>query len=234
MNWLLLNHASAEQSEWYINDVQQLAHIQQQLKLNVGDELKVLLPNVGRYRCRLLALSATSACVAPLEYQENPAKHPVHLVLALPRPKVLRRMMMDATSMGVAHISLIQSYRVDKSYWQTPFLQQLAQYVQLGLEQAGDAVAPPITLHKRFKPFVQDELAQWISPERPALLAHPYAEQAMPRDLAQPCMIIVGPEGGFIPYEVELFKQNGCQAYHLGSRILRTETALSYLLGRLL
>ncbi len=40
-------------------------------------------------------------------------------------------------------------------------------------------------------------------------------------------------EGGFIPYEVDLLTKNGCQAYHLGNRILRTETAISYLLGRL-
>ncbi len=72
-----------------------------------------------------------------------------------------------------------------------------------------------------------------IDKDRPAYLAHPYAETAMPYAIDHPCSIVIGPEGGFIPYEVDLLTKNGCQAYHLGNRILRTETAISYLLGRL-
>ena len=233
MNWLYLANATPEQSKWTVDDAAQLAHIHTQLKLSVGDEIKVLLPNVGRYRCQISALSATQALLSPITFEGNPAKCGVHLVLALPRPKVLRRMIMDATSLGVTSISLIHSYRVDKSYWQTPFLQQLDRYVQLGLEQAGDAIPPNIRLFKRFKPFVEDELATWIRPDCPAWLAHPYSEHAMPQAHFGQCMVIVGPEGGFIAYEVELLKHNGCQAVNLGSRILRTETALSFILGRL-
>jgi RsmE family RNA methyltransferase len=47
------------------------------------------------------------------------------------------------------------------------------------------------------------------------------------------CSVVVGPEGGFIPYEVDLLTKNGCQAVSLGNRILRTETSISYILGRL-
>lgn len=233
MNWLYLKNARSSQSEWLIQDGLQLAHIHEQLKLKLGDELKVLLPQVGRYRCTIVSMSPSLVVVQAQQFEGNPAKCGVHLVLALPRPKVLRRMIMDATSLGVNRISLIHSYRVDKSYWQTPYLAQLDDYVQLGLQQAGDAIAPIITRHQRFKPFVEDQLAAWISPQQPALLAHPYAQQSMPHQLAGQCILIVGPEGGFIPYEVALMQSNGCQAYQLGSRILRTETALSYILGRL-
>jgi len=72
-----------------------------------------------------------------------------------------------------------------------------------------------------------------ISEQRPAYVAHPYAEQSMPHAIAHGCNLIVGPEGGFIPYEIELLKKNGCQAMSLGNRILRTETAVSNILGRL-
>lgn len=233
MNWLYLANANIEQGTWVVDDAAQVAHIHTQLKLQVGDELKVLLPKVGRYRCHITELSPQQAHLTPLAFEGNTAKCGVHLVLALPRPKVLRRMIMDATSLGVTSISLIHSYRVDKSYWQTPFLQQLDAYVQLGLEQAGDAIAPNIRLFKRFKPFVEDELRTWIRPDCPALLAHPYGDQVMPRAIEGEKIVLIGPEGGFIAYEVDLLKQNGCQVLHLGSRILRTETALSFILGRL-
>jgi RsmE family RNA methyltransferase len=55
----------------------------------------------------------------------------------------------------------------------------------------------------------------------------------MPHAIQHACTVVVGPEGGFIPYEVELLQKNGCQAMSLGNRILRTETAVSHILGRL-
>ena len=151
----------------------------------------------------------------------------------MPRPKVLRRLIMDAVTLGVEKIILLHSYRVDKSYWQTPFLQQLDQYVTLGLEQAGDTVAPKIEIYKRFKPFVEDQLPSLISDNCPAYVAHPYSDTQMPFAIQHPCTVVIGPEGGFIPYEVELLVKNGCQAMSLGNRIIRTETVIPYVLGRL-
>src|SRR5699024_6565850 len=103
----------------------------------------------------------------------------------------------------------------------------------LGLEQAGDTIAPEIEIYKRFKPFVEDVLPHLMSAECPAYVGHPYAETTMPFALEHPCSIVIGPEGGFIPYEIELLVNNGCQAVSLGNRILRTETVIAYVLGRL-
>ncbi len=218
---------------WQIDNSRQLQHLRQHLELNVGDSLKVGIRQELRYLTEVLEISEQRIIVRPIQADTVPEKLPVHLILALPRPKVLRRIIMDAVTMGVERISLIHSYRVDKSYWQTPFLQQLDDYVTLGLEQAGDTIAPEIQLYKRFKPFVEDVLPTWINAERPAYVAHPYAEQHMPYAIQHGCSLIIGPEGGFIPYEIELLKKNGCQAMSIGNRILRTETAVSNILGRL-
>jgi RsmE family RNA methyltransferase len=218
---------------WQIDNPRQLQHLRQHLELNVGDSLKVGIRQELRYLTEVLEISEQHIIVRPIQADTVPEKLPVHLILALPRPKVLRRIIMDAVTMGVERISLIHSYRVDKSYWQTPFLQQLDDYVTLGLEQAGDTIAPEIQLYKRFKPFVEDVLPTWINAERPAYVAHPYAEQHMPYAIQHSCSLIIGPEGGFIPYEIELLKKNGCQAMSIGNRILRTETAVSNILGRL-
>lgn len=234
MNIVLLN-ANQDWSRdiWSIEDQRQIKHLNQHLQLRAGDTLKVGVRDGQRYLTEVQSITAQQIMLRPIQAENVPNKLPVHLILALPRPKVLRRIIMDAVTLGVERISLIHSYRVDKSYWQSPFLQQLDDYVTLGLEQAGDTIVPEIQLYKRFKPFVEDVLPTLISEQRPAYVAHPYAEQSMPHAIAHGCNLIVGPEGGFIPYEIELLKKNGCQAMSLGNRILRTETAVSNILGRL-
>ncbi len=234
MNIVLLNaNQDCSSDIWSIEDQRQIKHLNQHLQLKAGDTLKVGVRDGQRYLTEVQSITAQQIMLRPIQAENVPNKLPVHLILALPRPKVLRRMIMDAVTLGVERISLIHSYRVDKSYWQSPFLQQLDDYVTLGLEQAGDTIVPEIQLNKRFKPFVEDVLPTLISEQRPAYVAHPYAEQSMPHAIAHGCNLIVGPEGGFIPYEIELLKKNGCQAMSLGNRILRTETAVSNILGRL-
>ena len=235
MNIVLLepNQITTTDNIWQIENQRQLQHLQQHIQLNCGDTLKVGVRNGQRYLTEVISVSEQQIRIRPIQLEAIPAKLPVHLILALPRPKVLRRIIMDAVTLGVERISLIHSYRVDKSYWQSPFLQQLDDYVTLGLEQAGDTIAPEIQLYKRFKPFVEDVLPTFISDQKPAYVAHPYAEQQMPYAIQHSCHLIVGPEGGFIPYEVDLLIKNGCQAMSLGNRILRTETAVSHILGRL-
>jgi len=234
MNIVLLDaNQDCSRDIWSIEDQRQIKHLNQHLQLRAGDTLKVGVRDGQRYLTEVQSITAQQIMLRPIQTESVPNKLPVHLILALPRPKVLRRMIMDAVTLGVERISLIHSYRVDKSYWQSPFLQQLDDYVTLGLEQAGDTIVPEIQLFKRFKPFVEDVLPTLISEQRPAYVAHPYAEQPMPHAIAHGCNLIVGPEGGFIPYEIELLKKNGCQAMSLGNRILRTETAVSNILGRL-
>ena len=233
MNIVLLDPRQTESDVWSITSKRQLEHLQQHLEIQVGDTLKVGIRDGKRYLTEIVEISEKVVKLKPLQEETVPKKLPVTLIVALPRPKVLRRLIMDAVTVGVEKIILIHSYRVDKSYWQTPFLQQLDHYIELGLEQAGDTIAPQIELYKRFKPFVEDVLPTLISAEQPAYVAHPYTEQSMSFAIEHACTIVIGPEGGFIPYEVDLLIKNGCQAVSLGNRIIRTETVIPYVLGRL-
>ena len=233
MNIVLLDPRQTQSTLWSITSQRQLEHLQQHLKIQVGDHLKVGVRGGKRYCCEVVDVRAQAIQIKALCEESVPKKLPVTLIVAMPRPKVLRRLIMDSVTLGVEKIILLHSYRVDKSYWQSPFLQQLDQYITLGLEQAGDTMAPKIEIYKRFKPFVQDVLPSLISTDCPAYVAHPYVDKPMPFALTHPCTIIIGPEGGFIPYEVDLLVENGCQAVSLGNRILRTETVIAYVLGRL-
>jgi RsmE family RNA methyltransferase len=233
MNLLLLSQNQLQQDHAVIDDARRIAHIQQHLKLQAGDDIKVGLRGDLKGKAQVQSISEQSLTLANIVLDQiPPAKLPLTLVVALPRPKVLRRLVMDAVTQGVEKLILIHSYRVEKSYWQTPFLDLLDHYVELGLEQAGDTVPPTIELYKRFRPFVEDVLPLELAAKQ-AWLAHPYTEQKMPAGLNQPSVLVIGPEGGFIPFEVSLLQQNGCQVGQVGERILRTETAITSIIGRL-
>ena len=91
---------------------------------------------------------------------------------------------------------------------------------------------PVLETRRLFRPFVEDELPS-IAGDSLALVAHPVAAQICPRDAAGPVTLAVGPEGGFIPAEVESLTRIGFAPVSLGDRILRVETAVSALIARL-
>ncbi|MGB1140395.1 MAG: 16S rRNA (uracil(1498)-N(3))-methyltransferase [Halioglobus sp.] len=200
----------------------------------VGDTLRVGeiggLTGIGRVE----SLNEREAVLSIQLSDEPPAKLPVTLVLALPRPKMLRRILRAVAEFGVAELHLINSYRVEKSFWQTPVLEDnvIHEYMQHGLEQSRDTVFPTVARHTRFKPFVEDMLPGLLQGKR-GLLAHPGEWPPCPRGITGDTLLVVGPEGGFIPYEVEQLQQAGCDTVSLGPRILRVENAISALLARL-
>lgn len=214
---------------------ERLAHLREVQQWQAGDVLKVgeIDGNLGEARIVAIDEQAAALQVGTLDRAPPPAL-PCTLVLALPRPKMLKRILVDATSLGVKRICLVNSYHVDKSYWSSPQLgaASVGEKCRLGLAQAIDTRLPQVTLHKRFRPFVEDELPAIIGDSH-ALLAHPAGDTPCPRGLAGAATLVVGPEGGFIPFEVELLRAAGCQAVTLGARILRVDTAVPVLLGRL-
>tara|TARA_R110002110_G_scaffold91264_2_gene237486 strand:+ start:105447 stop:106160 length:714 start_codon:yes stop_codon:yes gene_type:complete len=212
-----------------------LQHLLKVHKAQTGDSVRVGEINGLMGNAIILQLDEQSATLALNLDTPPPEKLPVTLVLALPRPKMLRRILRAVAEFGVADLHLIHSYRVEKSYWQTPVLQTetdtVRDYLLQGLEQSRDTVLPTVTSHRRFKPFVQDSLPALIG-AAPALLAHPGPYPPCPHTITGQTLLVIGPEGGFIPYEVDLLQEAGCQTVSLGPRILRVENAVSSLLGR--
>jgi RsmE family RNA methyltransferase len=211
-----------------------LQHLLQVHRAKVGDRVRVGELGGLMGAGLILELSDERALLVITLDQPPPDKLPLALVLALPRPKMLRRILRSVAEFGAAELHLINSYRVEKSYWQTPVLQAatIRQYLLQGLEQSRDTVLPQVHCHQRFKPFVEDRLPTMIE-GRCALLAHPGDYPPCPRGLRGETLVAIGPEGGFIPYEVEKLQDSGCQTVSLGPRILRVENALISLLGRL-
>ena len=244
MNCILLPAANFQHDTAHINDLAQIAHVNKVLNAKVGDTLKIgqLGGKLGSAIIEYIAPDSIE--LADIQLTSNPPpKLNLTVVLALPRPKVLRRLIMDMTVLGVNDIILINSYRTQKSYWQSPMLARLDEFVLEGLQQGVDTVAPRISLQKRFKPFVEDKLASLMTNR--AIVAHPYSALSFaqyvqqqlenlesPHNSALPSMVFIGAEGGWIDYEIALLAEQGCTAVNIGARILRTEAAVNVILGQ--
>jgi len=234
VNLLLLEEADFISADRVILRDRRLRHMQEVHRSEVGDSLRVGRVDGLLGTAELLRLEPREAELCVSFDREPPGKLPLTLVLALPRPKMLRRVFQTVATMGVPKVILVNSYRVEKSFWQTPFLEPAAirEQLILGLEQARDSVLPEIVIEKRFKPFVEDRLPAVVEGTL-GLVGHPGDFPACPRAVDQPVTLAIGPEGGWIPYEIDLLRASGLNPVQLGERILRVETAVTALLARL-
>jgi len=234
MNLLLLNEADFIAPQRARIQGARVKHINTVHGAKSGDTLRAGLINGLCGTATILELSKEHALLDVALSNPPPPKLPLTIVMALPRPKMLRRIVRTVAECGVARLFLINSYRVEKSYWQTPVLAptSLQDYLLQGLEQSRDTMLPTIELRNRFKPFVEDELPAIINGTR-ALVGDPLAATACPFHIDAPVTLAIGPEGGFIPYEVELLKTQGFETVNLGARIYRVDTVLPFLIGRL-
>src|SRR5690554_5028416 len=205
-------------------------HLVSVLRASEGDTVTVGLENGDIGTATVTRLGEDSVELTFVLEQSPPPPLPLSLILAMPRPKKFRRVLQTVAALGVKDIWLINSYKVEKSFWQTPWLEpdHLRENLVLGLEQAMDTLMPKVHIRKRFKPFVEDELPALLA-RRPGLVAHPGTATPCPVHLNQPATLCIGPEGGFIPYEVDKLIEAGCSGVHLGPRILRVETAVPVL-----
>ncbi len=236
MNLIILNKTDfiEDTGRVHIQD-HRLEHIRNVNKPSVGSELRVGLIN-GNIGCgRVTRIEEGKIEMDVVLDREPPAPLQLTLIVAMVRPRVFKRVLTQVTAMGIKKIIIINSYRVEKSFWKSPVLEEerLNRYLIRGLEQGQDTVVPEVLIRPLFKPFVEDELPDMIKGTNP-FVAHPYASELCPYNIGSPVTLAVGPEGGFVPYEIEKLVECGFSAVHLGERTIHVESAISGLLGRLI
>lgn len=165
-----------------------------------------------------------------------PGRQPLDLLLALPRPKVLRRLWPQLAALGVGRIMLTNAARVERHYFDTHVLdpRHVRPLLLEGLAQARDTRLPLVTVHRRFRPFVEDEL-DTLSDASCRLVADPAADtrvaDAVQGSIPGRVLLAVGPEGGWTAFELGLLAGRGCRPVGLGARTLRSDTACVALLA---
>ena len=175
-----------------------------------------------------------------VRHEEESLRPWADVILAPPRPRVMKRLLPQLAAMGVGRIVLVGAKKVEKDFWGATLLKE-ENYRPLlvdGLMQCGASILPELVCRRAFRRFVADELDAMFPTTR-RVVAHPYANPPLPSCpscsscVSDRLLLAIGPEGGWTDDEVGLLETRGFRRYSLGPRILRTDTATIALLARL-
>ncbi len=210
------------------------AHVLGVLRAAPGDTLRVGLVDgpAGEATVEEAAGGCVTLCC---RFEDRPAAGPaLDLVLAVPRPKVLKRLWAPLAMLGVRRVMLVNAARVERAYFETHWLEPATIRERLleGLEQAGATRLPRVEVRRRLRPFVEDELEAWAGAAH-RLVAHPYGGERLAAAGPAPAGLVlaVGPEGGWVPFELELWSRAGFAPVRLAGGPLRSDVACLALLA---
>ena len=235
MNLILLHPEELDPSGSVLLSDARAAHVVQVLRAVAGQPVRVGVLDgpcgtgiVAAVRGGAVQLRCTFEARAP----DRPA---VDLLLALPRPKVLRRLWAQLAALGVGRIVLTNAERVERNYFDTHVLTPECYRPLLieGLQQARDTRLPTVSIHRRLRVLVEDELYELCGPSL-RLMAHPHTNTAIAPVVSERrdarVLLAVGPEGGWSTFEQRLLKSRGFVPVGMGGRTLRSDTACVALL----
>lgn len=233
MNLILLHPADRiEDGRVRLSD-HRAVHIRNILGVDVGDSLECGWTN-GTL-CTGTVHSVDSESVELTLHGEKPWSAPsfeIDLICALPRPQTVKKVLQYAAAMAVRRIDFIRANRVERSFFQSQLLEPdnlMAELLE-GCAQGKQTRLPELAIHERFRPFVEDLCtSRECTPPLLKLLPHPDSPRALGGVWNPGCsaaVIAVGPEGGWVPFELDLFESVGFRPFRLGGSILRVEAAV--------
>lgn len=233
MNIILVEQEELQEN--YVSLLDRRAeHIVKVLRADVGVRLKVGVVDGEHGTGEIISIKKKYPFEAVLRVELTEPPRPVpplDLILALPRPIMLKRILSQVTALGVGTIFLINANRVEKSFWGATILEE-AEYrdhLLQGLEQAVDTRVPTVEFHNKFKPFVEDYLPTVIKSYTSRICAHPEGDSTFAGAVTGRegrILLAIGPEGGWVEYEVSKFIEAGFDCCTIGDRILKVDTAV--------
>lgn len=235
MNLLLLEPSELGPGGVARLDGRRARHVREVLRCQPGETVAVGVVGGEVGTAEVLACTEHGLTLRASLAGAPPSPSPVTLLLALPRPKILRKVLQGIGAMGVKRLVLLGSWKVEKAYWGSPLLapEELREELLLGLEQGRDTILPQVLLRRFFKPFVEDELDAMFGPTRLLLdlaATEPLAAHAPPRSGG--VTLAIGPEGGWTPYEATELAKRGFAPVSLGPRPLRVDQAVPFAVGQ--
>ena len=239
MNIILIDPTEVSASGTVSLQDRRLRHIRKVLRSKIGDSIRIGLLNGLMGDAFIIELNRDRAVLKINAQTPPPAKKAIDLVLAMPRPIMLKRILAQATSLGISRIYLINANRVEKSFFKASLLEEenLTNCLRLGLEQARDTQLPELSVYPRFRPFAEDILPTIANSCPIRLVAHPdtrlHLHEAAPDIAGKRVLLAIGPEGGWVDFEIDKFHEQGLIPFSMGPRILRMDTAVPALLAQI-
>lgn len=234
MNLLLIKPDQVNPDGTFTASPEQSEHIACILHAQKGDRVKVGILGGRIGFAELMEPSKKRAVLKILSLdREPPQKKDLRFVIALPRPQSFKKCLHFLASAGIPEACFIQTARVEKSYWNSAAMTDdaIEKELFLGLEQGVDTIPPELHFFQSFREWKNSEFCQNFHGHR--MIAHPVNATPCPVSLQEPALVAIGPEGGFIPQELDIFRELGFECVELGAYILRVEFALAYICGRL-
>jgi RsmE family RNA methyltransferase len=211
-------------------------HLLEVLRVEPGHQVRVGVVDGPRGAATVQAIGdETVALRCDLE-SEIPPRPAVDLLLAVPRPKVMRRLWAQIAALGVGQIILTNAEKVERNYFDTHILAPETYRPLLieGLQQSRDTRLPVVSIHRQFKVLVEDQLDALLGGGL-RIVADPSAATALTEversSTAERMLLAIGPEGGWNAFELGLLHAHGFQPAGMGPRTLRTDTACIALLA---
>ncbi len=240
MNLLLLDADEIGDDGRVHLDDRRAEHLRNILRVTPGRTVRAGIVRGHRLDATVVAVerrAVTLTVTTTPETTPSVSRPPVSLIVALPRPQVLHRVLQFAAAMTVERIDLIAAWRVEKSFFSSPSLrpETIERHLRLGAEQGATTLIPEVALHQRFRDFV-DNLP--VTGDTLRLLAHldqtqPIEQAWQPIWTPLPCVWAIGPEGGWIDREVDTWRDLGFTPVGLGPWVLRVEAAVISALSQL-
>ncbi|MEM9558338.1 MAG: RsmE family RNA methyltransferase [Acidobacteriota bacterium] len=251
MNLLLLEAAEVGDDGRVELAGRRAEHLRKVLKVGVGDAVRAGVIDGARGTARVASVAPGAVAVVfepgdavddgtdgdPLE-SRRARRPPLDLLVALPRPQVLHRVLQTAAVLGVRRLDLVNAWRVEKSYFQSPSAtpERIRRELRLGAEQGMTTRLPVATLHPRLLPALERLASEQV--DELCLLAHPNAPRPIEdlvrgRAARRPVRLAIGPEGGWVEREVATFRDHGFDVVDLGPWVLRVEFAVAAALAQI-
>ena len=231
MNRIILEHKEVDAAGGVTLTGRQLKHVREVLQVREGDTLRVGIMNGPIGTARVERVNAQGVDIR-CRWEGVPARSGIDLILGLPRPKVMRRLWPQIAMLGVDRLVLIRAEKVERYYFDSHVLdpERYEPLLLKGIEQAGCTQLPQVHIEKQFKPFVEEKI-ETLYPAAHKWMIDPSANQLLisrvgDLQIADRVILAIGPEGGWTAYERDRFEDIGFNSVRLGSRILRSDTAV--------
>ncbi|MEE9431963.1 MAG: RsmE family RNA methyltransferase [Melioribacteraceae bacterium] len=237
MNIIILTKNDRVDETTYSIDDNRATHIIKILKSKVGDVLEIGLLNDSIGKSEVVDLNDGIVKLKILELSKyTTPQYCIDLILALPRPQTLKKVLATIATMGINNLYLIRSEKVEKSYFHSPLLEEknYSKYLLEGLSQGKRVDLPKVTIHKKFKQFFENSFLQ-KNETSVKLLAHPDEDIFLNKKMLNNnnnIILAIGPEGGWNDFEINFMAEKGFQKFKLSKNILRVETAVTAALAQ--
>ena len=242
MNIIILFESDKQEDGSYCLTDSRAEHIRTVLKSAPNDILEIGILNGQKGKAAVESIDENKIVLSNLILENFSAPNPtIDIIVALPRPQTVKKVLFTSAMMGVRNIFFIRSNRVEKSFFHSVVLEEdnLKQHLIEGLQQGKNTMLPSVSIHDKFKPFMQDSLRNFYEEknELPLMLLPDLDTPNTLHDVipvktgiqneGSHLLFAIGPEGGWVPFEVEMMESLGFQKFKLGDWTLRVEHALT-------